>query len=104
VSRRVPEHAVIDNADGVLKPEMFASLAITTSADSEAPAVPQDAVIYEGDTARVWLLLTGNDVGLRRIRVGRQRDGKVEVLEGVAAGQRVVTRGALFIDRAARTG
>jgi cobalt-zinc-cadmium efflux system membrane fusion protein len=103
-SRRVSVHAVIDNADGVLKPEMFASLAITTSADSEAPAVPQEAVIYEGDTARVWLLLTGNDAGLRRIRVGRQRDGKVEVLEGVAAGQRVITRGALFIDRAARTG
>jgi membrane fusion protein, heavy metal efflux system len=103
-SRRVAVHAVIDNADGALKPEMFASLAITTSADSEAPAVPQEAVIYEGDSARVWLLLTGNDVGLRRIRVGRQRDGKVEVLEGVSAGQRVVTRGALFIDRAARTG
>jgi cobalt-zinc-cadmium efflux system membrane fusion protein len=103
-SRRIAVHAVVDNADRVLKPEMFASLAITTSADSEAPAVPQEAVIYEGDTARVWLLLTGNDVGLRRIRVGRQRDGKVEVLEGVAAGDRVVTRGALFIDRAARTG
>jgi membrane fusion protein, heavy metal efflux system len=104
VSRRVAVHAVIENADGALKPEMFASLAITTSADSEAPAVPQDAVIYEGDSARVWLLLNGNDVGLRRIRVGRQLDGKVEVLEGVSAGQRVVTRGALFIDRAARTG
>jgi membrane fusion protein, heavy metal efflux system len=103
-SRRVAVHAVIDNADGLLKPEMFASLVITTSADSEAPAVPQEAVIYEGDSARVWLLLAGNDVGLRRIRVGRQRDGKVEILEGVSAGQRVVTRGALFIDRAARTG
>ena len=99
-TRRVTVRAEVENADGALKPEMFASLAITTSADSEAPAVPQEAVIYEGDSARVWLLLTGNDVGLRRIRVGRQRDGKVEVLEGVSAGQRVVTRGALFIDQA----
>jgi cobalt-zinc-cadmium efflux system membrane fusion protein len=81
---------------------MYANFAIATSADSEAPAVPQEAVIHEGETARVWVMLSEHDVGLRRIRIGRERDGKVEVLEGLTAGQQVVTRGALFIDRAAR--
>ncbi|MFI4869257.1 MAG: efflux RND transporter periplasmic adaptor subunit [Steroidobacterales bacterium] len=103
-SRRVPVRAVIDSADGALKPEMFATVAITTSAETEAPAVPQDAVIHEGDSARVWVMLSDHDVGLRRIRIGREHDGKVEVLEGLTAGQRVVTRGALFIDRAAGAG
>src|SRR3984885_3193710 len=101
-SRRVPVHAVIDSANGALKPEMYANFAIVTSPDSEAPAVSQQAVIHEGETARVWVMLTDHDVGLRQIRIGRQRDGRVEVLDGVTAGQRVVTRGALFIDRAAR--
>ena len=104
VSRRVPVHAVLDSADGSLKPEMFASFAITTSPDSEAPAVPQAAVIYEGEKARIWVMRSEHDAGLRQIRIGRQRDGKLEVLEGLTAGQRVVTRGALFIDRAAGAG
>ena len=101
-SRRVPVHAVIDSANGALKPEMYANFAIVTSPDSEAPAVSQQAVIHEGETARVWVMLTDHDVGLRQIRIGRQRDGRVEVLEGLATGQLVITRGALFIDRAAR--
>jgi cobalt-zinc-cadmium efflux system membrane fusion protein len=101
-TRRVPVHAVIDSANGALKPEMYANFAIATSADSEAPAVPQQAVIHEGETARVWVMLTDHDVGLRPIQIGRERDGRVEVLQGLTAGQRVVTRGALFIDRAAR--
>ena len=104
VSRRVPVHAVIDSANGALKPEMFATLVITTSADIDAAAIPREAVIYEGDTARVWIMLSAHDVALRRIRTGRERDGKVEVLEGLSPGQQVVTRGALFIDRAARSG
>jgi cobalt-zinc-cadmium efflux system membrane fusion protein len=49
-------------------------------------------------------MLSDHDVGLRQIRIGREREGKVEVLEGLTAGQRVVTRGALFIDRAASAG
>jgi membrane fusion protein, heavy metal efflux system len=101
-SRRVPVHAVIDSANGALKPEMYANFAIVTSPDSEAPAVSQQAVIHEGETARVWVMLTDHDVGLRQIRIGRERDGRVEVLEGLATGQLVITRGALFIDRAAR--
>ena len=45
VSRRIPVHAVLDNAEHLLKPEMFANFTIATSADSVAPAVPQEAVI-----------------------------------------------------------
>ena len=40
-------------------------------------------------------------IGLREIRVGRSNDGLLEVLDGLKAGERVVTRGSLFIDRAA---
>src|ERR1700733_3183423 len=101
-SRRVPVHADNDSANGALKPEMYANFAIVTSPHSGAPAVSQQAVIHEGEPVRVWVMLTAHDVGLRQIRIGRQRDGRVEVLDGVTAGQRVVTRGALFIDRAAR--
>lgn len=100
-SRRVTVHAPLDNRDGELKPEMFATLTIITGPDSMAPAVPEQAVIYEGAEARVWILQTAHDAALRRVRLGRTLDGRIEVLGGLEAGERLITRGALFIDRAA---
>jgi cobalt-zinc-cadmium efflux system membrane fusion protein len=101
ITRRVPVRATIANPDGKLRPEMFASFIIVTSRESMAPAVPEEAVIREGDTARLWVIEPDNSLGLRSIRTGRTSDGMVEVLDGVQPGERVVTRGTLFIDRAA---
>jgi membrane fusion protein, heavy metal efflux system len=100
-THRLTVRAVIDNADGALKPEMFATFVITTSAADQSPAVPEGAVVYEGDTAHVWVLQSDNSLIVRPIRAGRTNDGFVEVLEGLKSGERVVTRGSLFIDRAA---
>jgi cobalt-zinc-cadmium efflux system membrane fusion protein len=83
---------------------MFASFSIITSGESQAPAVPEDAIVREGDQAHVWVVSQNNALALRSIRTGRSNDGMVEVLEGLKAGERVVTRGSLFIDRAARPG
>jgi cobalt-zinc-cadmium efflux system membrane fusion protein len=82
---------------------MFANFSITTGKDATAPAVPQSAIIYEGDSARIWLARGDETVESRTVRVGRIEDGMVEILEGVVAGDKVVTSGALFIDRAAIT-
>lgn len=101
VTRRAAVRAVIDNPDGLLKPEMYASFDIVTGDASLAVAVPEAAVIYEGDTARVWRL-NGKVVKLQQIRAGRSADGLVEVTEGLQAGDQVITSGSLFIDRAAR--
>jgi len=101
-TRRVVVHAIVDNAQGALKPEMLANAEIQTSDDVPSAAVPRQAVIYEGDRARVWVMMpTDHDVALRQIRLGRERDDRLEVLQGLEVGERVVTRGALFIDRAA---
>jgi cobalt-zinc-cadmium efflux system membrane fusion protein len=105
VTRRVPVRATLANADGKLKPQMFASFSIITSTgDSQAPSVPEEAIVREGDQARVWVVAQNNTLSLRSIHTGRSNDGMVEILDGLKAGERVVTRGSLFIDRAARPG
>ncbi len=104
VTRRVPVRATLDNRDGKLKPQMFASFSIITSGESEALAVPEEAVVREGEAARVWVVEGKDGLALRNIRTGRISNGMVEVLDGLKAGERVVTRGSLFIDRAARPG
>jgi cobalt-zinc-cadmium efflux system membrane fusion protein len=101
-THRLPVRAEVENPDGELKPEMFASFSIITGNDASAPAVPEDAVVYEGDTARVWVARDDKSLALRQIRVGRVSDGRVEVLAGLAPGEKVVTSGSLFIDRAAK--
>jgi cobalt-zinc-cadmium efflux system membrane fusion protein len=104
VTRRVAVRATLPNPDGRLKPQMFATFSIFTSEADTAPAVPEEAVVREGDEARVWVLLPDGTLASREIRTGRISDGMVEVLSGLSAGERVVTRGSLFVDRAARSG
>jgi membrane fusion protein, heavy metal efflux system len=102
VTRRLAVHAQISNSEGLLKPEMFATFSIASGVESHALAVPSEAVVYEGDTARVWVAGTRDTLELRSIHVGRGGHGMVEVLSGLAATDKVVTSGSLFIDRAAK--
>jgi cobalt-zinc-cadmium efflux system membrane fusion protein len=102
VTRRVVVRATLPNPGGVLKPEMFASFTLVTGAPVSAVGVPEDAVIYEGDTARVWVARPGHLLELRQIKAGRTVDGTVEVLSGLRPGETVVTSGSLFIDRASQ--
>ncbi|HEY7665804.1 MAG TPA: efflux RND transporter periplasmic adaptor subunit [Xanthobacteraceae bacterium] len=100
-SRRLLVRASVDNAEGLLKPEMFASVKILTGESADAVAVPRDAVIYEGEAARVWLVRDDKGIELRRIKVGLTNGNMVEVLAGLARNDRVITKGSLFIDRVA---
>ncbi len=103
-TRRLAVHATVANPEGVLKPEMFANFALDAGPAAEAQGVPSAAVLYEGDTARVWVAGPGHALALRAIKTGRTQGGQVEVLSGLAAGAQVVTSGAIFIDRAAKSG
>ena len=102
-TRRLSVRATIPNPDGALKPEMFADFALDAGPAAQALGVPSSAVIYEGDTARVWVAGPGQALGLRQIKAGRTQGGEVEVLSGLGPGDRVVTSGAIFIDRAAKS-
>jgi membrane fusion protein, heavy metal efflux system len=100
-THRLSVRADVESPRGELKPGMFANFSIITGEAATAPAVPQRAIVYEGDTARVWVAEDDGTIAARSIRTGRIVDGMVEILAGVSAGEKVVTSGALFIDRAA---
>ncbi len=106
-TRRLLVRATVNNSAGLLKPEMFASVKILTGEGDKAVAVPRDAIIYEGEAARVWVVRDKDNekaIELRRIKVGLTNGNMVEVLKGLAPGDRVVTKGSLFIDRVAAGG
>ena len=103
-TRRLPVRAEVDNSDGLLKPMMFASVAIRAGDQTDSPAVPKSAIVYEGDQARVFVVRDDQTILQRHIHVGRSNGDLVEVIEGLAAGDRIVSGGTLFIDRAMDTG
>jgi cobalt-zinc-cadmium efflux system membrane fusion protein len=100
-THRLSVRADVENPHGELKPGMFANFSIITGEEETAPAVPPRAIVYEGDTARVWVAQEGGTIAARSVRTGRIADGMVEILAGLSEGEKVVTSGALFIDRAA---
>jgi membrane fusion protein, heavy metal efflux system len=102
--RRILVRASVDNTDNLLKPEMFATVTILTGDGTTSPAVPREAIIYEGEDARVWVAREDKSVELRMIKTGLVNRDMVQVLEGLAPGERVITKGTLFIDRAAGDG
>ena len=100
-TRRLLARATIDNKDGLLKPEMFANVTIYSSGDHPAVGVPKQALIYEGDQVRVWVAHDDKSIELRQIKTGLTNGDLVEVDGNLKPGERIVTKGSLFIDRAA---
>src|SRR6202171_1879305 len=92
-THRLPVRADVENPDGALKPGMFVNFSIITGEAATAAAVPQEAIVYEGDRARVWVAGEGDTLALREIRIRRFSDGMVEVRAGLSAGEKVVTSG-----------
>src|SRR5262249_20702223 len=101
-TRRLPVRAVIANPDLALKPEMFASVGIQFTDETTSIAVPREALIYEGDTVRAWVAVADKRLELRSVTPGLINGNLVQVLDGLQAGDKIVTGGNIFIDRAAR--
>jgi cobalt-zinc-cadmium efflux system membrane fusion protein len=100
-TRRLLVRATIDNKNATLKPEMFANVTIYSAGDRPAVGVPKQALIYEGDQVRIWVAHTDKTIELRQIKPGLTNGDLVEVVGNLKPGEQIVTKGALFIDRAA---
>ncbi len=83
--------------DAGLRPGMFARAEIQTGA-ATALTVPQEAIVFREGRPAVFVVAGDDDrVALRPLSTGRRREGAVEVLDGLAAGERVVVAGAGFL-------
>ena len=102
-TRRVVVRSEIPNPDGALRAEMFATFKIATGDGDSAPAVPVEAVIREGDVATVWVEEQPMLFRRRKVTIGMEQDGRVQIRDGVRPGEMVVGRGAIFVDNEWRT-
>ncbi len=100
-TRRLLVRATINNSERLLRPEMFASVTIQTGEGENSPAVSREAIIYDGKSARVWVARDDKAVEVRNITTGLTNGQMVQVLDGLRLGETVVSKGSLFVDRAA---
>ncbi len=85
--------ARIPNPDGALKAGMFASLDLKLRIKEDALLIPEPALVSGSDAVTVFTIDSKSTAVMKRVKVGLRLAGKVEILDGVAAGERVVVEG-----------
>jgi RND family efflux transporter MFP subunit len=88
-NRTLPVEAAVANAHGALRPGMFATADIIVDGGDPAVVVPGDAIVTFAGVQKVLIVKDGK-AEEHRVRLGRREGGRVEVLEGVRAGDLVI--------------
>lgn len=91
-TRTVRLTAEFENKDEALRPGMFLSVALEVLERDDAVVVPEEAVVNEG-MRHIVFVVADNKVDRRVIGIGQRQDGRVEVVEGLKAGETIVVRG-----------
>ncbi len=91
-TRTVKVRTEVPNPDGRLKPDMFANVQIITDLHRTAISIPQSAVLDDGGKSVVFVS-EGSGYVKRGVNLGIQGNGRVEIIEGLQAGDKVVVKG-----------
>lgn len=102
-TRTATVRVTVPNAERQLRPGMFARLQLPVALGDDAVQVPAEAVIDTGMRQVAWLALGNGRFEPREVRTGPVGDdGLLQVLSGIAAGDRVVVSGQFLIDAESR--
>jgi cobalt-zinc-cadmium efflux system membrane fusion protein len=96
-TRTLQIRILVPNANGLLKPEMFAEAALRQSGRRPAVFVPEAAVQEIHGVPVVFIRRSADRFEPRTIKTGENINGKVEMLQGVNVGDTVVVRGAFLL-------
>lgn len=80
-------------ADPRIRPGMFARIDLIVDERDGAITVPQRAIVRRADGIFVYVVDEDERAERRTVSLGIETEGRVEITEGVSAGERVVTRG-----------
>lgn len=95
-TRTVKVRIALDNPEGILRPGMFCSVKIP-SFPSEMTAVPDSAVLSDEGKTFVFVEIMEDFYARKPVRVGRRYGGYVEIVEGLADGEQVVSTGSFLL-------
>ena len=85
---------MVKNTEARLRPGMFARVRLLFSDERDSVAVPEQSLIPVGDDHYLFKVVDGRAQRFK-VEIGQRREGQVEVLQGLIAGDVVVTAGQL---------
>ena len=91
-TRTVKVRTEVANPTGELKPDMFANVEIVTAGRTSALTIPLSAVLDDGGKSVVFVQ-TDKGYEKREVTLGLKSDDRVEIAQGLNAGDKVVTKG-----------
>jgi len=97
-TRTIKMRLEFDNAKGELKPEMFANVTVFASKHVDALVIPAESIVRTGKQEQVFVSREAGKYEPRFVKVGISAAGQVQIIEGLAVGEQVVTSGQFLID------
>jgi len=94
----VPVRVRLDNAEGLLKPNIYAQMRFATKAIDGAVEIAASALVSDGSHQYVYVQGEKGQFKRREIAAGPAHEGKVPVAHGLVTGEIVVEEGALLLD------
>ena len=98
LTRRISVRCRVDNRDARLKPEMFARVSLLANAATLAFRVPNAALVSDGLYSYVFVEQSPGVLQRRRVTLAAEQPDYSYVVNGVQAGERIVTSGALLLN------
>lgn len=96
-TRTITIRGEIQNRGGKLKPEMFGDMTIRIGEEVEALMVDAEALVKVGTEAYVFVQVNDTLFEKRNVKTGFHLDDKIEITEGLKAGEKVVTKGTFYL-------
>ena len=89
----------IDNSDERLRPKMYATIEIRLPGARDTLVVPAQSVLRSGNDRNIVIIDAGEGLFIpREVELGIESDGQLQVVKGLAAGERVVTSSQFLLD------
>jgi membrane fusion protein, copper/silver efflux system len=97
-TRTIKVRLAFDNAQLLLKPELFTEVTIYAGKQEDAVVIPSEAVIRSGAKNQVFVVRGAGKFEPRLITTGLSSNNEIAVLDGLEAGEEVVTSAQFLID------
>ena len=97
-TRTVKMRLEFDNPELALKPDMFANVTVKAGKQIDAVIVPSEAIVRTGEHEQVYVQRSPGKFEPRRVVVGIDSNGQAQILEGLDAGDIVVSSSQFLID------
>lgn len=96
-NRTLPIEAVVPNPGGALRPGQFATAEIVVSQKDQGLVVPRDSIVTFAGVQKVLTVKDGH-AHEQRIRTGRRDGDRIEVIDGLSAGDQVIREPGNLVD------